>query len=626
MPTGDTRPVPIADHALIGDRRTAALVTRGGSIDWLCLPHFDSHACFCAILGDRWNGRWLIGPAEPAETTRSYVDGTMILQTVHRTAGGAVRVTDVMTTLDGRADVIRRVQGLEGRVRMHHEWIVRFGYGAIVPWIMRAPDDADHGCDTMIRAVAGPDMLILRGPILPEGADLRHVGSFEVAADDDLVFDLAWTPSYRPVPDPLACVSRIEQTREESERWLQRLDYDGPYADDVRRSVLVLRALTDVETGGIVAAPTTSLPEELGGERNWDYRFCWLRDAAYTIESLIMVGLHERATLWRDWLLRAIAGDPADMMIMYRIDGGRDMPERELDHLRGYAGSRPVRIGNAAAGQHQADVLGTVMMALAMMRDAGLGETADSWNLQCALVDDLVVSWDEPDHGLWEVRGPVRRFTHSRVMVWVALDRAVRSVEQYGLPGPVDVWRTTRDEVRRAVLDGGYNAEINAFTQHDETTEMDASLLVMPLMGFIDARDPRFVGTVERIERDLMRDGLLLRYRTASGVDGVAGDEHPFLVCSFWLVAVYALMGRVDDAHALMDRLVGLTNDVGLLSEEYDPAAGLLMGNFPQAFSHLGLVHAAAVLAAVHAGDGPVHPGSAPSPPLSRQGDDATTI
>jgi GH15 family glucan-1,4-alpha-glucosidase len=453
-----------------------------------------------------------------------------------------------------------------------------------------------HGAP-VITAVAGPDRLILRGPRLPHAEDGKHVDEFEVHAGEELTFSTTWVPSHHQLPQPLEFERRIQDTLRISQGWADMCTYDGPYRPAVVRSLLTLRLLTHGGTGGIVAAVTTSLPEEPGGERNWDYRFCWLRDASLTLEALLESGYADEARLWRSWLLRAAAGDPQDLQIMYAVDGGRDLLERTLDHLPGYAGSTPVRIGNGAVLQRQTDVLGEVMIALEMARDVGLDESDDSWSLQRNLVEELARHWDEPDNGLWEIRGPLRRFTHSRVMVWVAFDRAVEAVEKHGLPGPVDEWRALRDKVREEVLEHGYDAKRNTFTQHYETDEVDASLLVMSDVGFIDGDDPRMLGTIAAIEEDLMRDGFLLRYRTQSGVDGLTGDEHPFLACSFWLVEAYALAGRLDDAHALMQRLLALPNDVGLLSEEYDPKGRRFIGNFPQAFSHLTLVGAANQLA-----------------------------
>ena len=585
--------LPIEDYAVLGDTGTAALIGRDGSVDWLCLPRFDSPACFAALVGGPENGRWLLGPVDQAECSRRYVGHSTVLESTYTTSTGTVRVTDVMPVNDGRADLVRRIVGVEGTVRMRHEWLVRFGYGKVRPWVHR--DDA-HGVE-VITAVAGPERLMLRGTRLPEAVDGLHVDEFDVGAGDELTFATTYLPSHRPLPRTLELEERLEETLRTSEEWAAKCAYDGPHREDVLRSLLTLRVLTHSATGGIVAAPTTSLPEDFGGERNWDYRYCWLRDAALTLQSFLACGYLDEARLWRDWLLRAVAGDPADLQIMYAVDGSRDLPERELDHLAGYADSRPVRIGNGAVSQRQSDVLGAVMYALEMGRDLGLPESDDSWALQCALVDDLAEHWQTPDHGLWEIRGPEQHFTHSRVMVWVAFDRAVAACEDHGLPGPVDRWRTVRDEVRAEVLDKGFDAERNTFTQHYDTTAVDAALLMLPAVGFIDGDDPRMLGTIAAIEEELMYDGLLLRYRTETGVDGLSGGEHPFLACSFWLVTAYAMAGLVDKAEALMERLLKIPNDLGLLPEEYDPVRQRFVGNFPQAFSHLTLVGAAIALA-----------------------------
>jgi GH15 family glucan-1,4-alpha-glucosidase len=584
--------LPIEDYAVLGDNGTAALVGRDGSVDWLCLPRFDSPACFAALVGGPENGRWLLGPVERAEASRRYVGHSSVLETTYTTETGTVRVVDVMPVNDGRADLVRRVTGVAGTVRMRHEWLVRFGYGKIRPWVHRA---TSHG-EEVITAVAGPDRLMLRGSRLPEAEDGKHVDEFEVAAVDELTFATTYLASHRQLPHTLGLDYRLEETLRTSEAWAHRCSYDGPHREAVLRSLLTLRVLTHSATGGIVAAPTTSLPEDFGGERNWDYRFCWLRDASLTLQAFLACGYSHEARLWRDWLLRAVAGDPADLQIMYTVDGARDMPERDLDHLAGYADSRPVRVGNGAAGQRQSDVLGAVMAALQMAREVGLEESDDSWAMQVALVDDLADHWQAPDHGLWEIRGPERHFTHSRVMVWVAFDRAVRAVEKHGLPGPVERWRTVRDEVRAEVLERGFNAEHNTFTQHYDTTAVDASLLTLPSVGFIEGDDPRMLGTIAAVEEELLYEGLLLRYRTESGVDGLSGGEHPFLACSFWLVQAYAFAGRHDEARKLMERLLTIPNDLGLLPEEYDPVRQRFVGNYPQAFSHLALVDAAIAL------------------------------
>ncbi|WP_210441229.1 glycoside hydrolase family 15 protein [Nocardioides xinjiangensis] len=585
--------LPIEDYALIGDSGTAALVGRDGSIDWLCLPRFDSPACFAALLGTEEHGRWLLAPAdEVVATSRRYVDGTALLETTFTTRDGEVVLLDLMPTGDGRADVVRRLTCTRGTVRIRHDWVVRTDYGEVRPWVSR---ERVHGNDVVV-AVAGPDKLILRGPRLPRGHRGHHSDEFELAAGDEVTFSTTWVRSWREVPEPLSFDERIEATAAEQQGWTSRAPSTLPYADMVRRSLMTLLLMTHAETGGIVAAPTTSLPEDFGGARNWDYRFCWLRDAALTLESLLGAGYVDEAQRWREWLLRAVAGDPADLQIMYTVDGGRHLPEHELAHLPGYAGSTPVRIGNGAVSQRQNDVLGEVMLALELARRAGLEETRNSWALQRALVDELGDHWDEPDNGLWEIRGPQRHFTHSRVMVWVAFDRAVRAIEEHGLDGPLERWRDLRDRVREEVLDKGFDDERGTFTQHYDTREVDASLLTIPLVGFLPGDDPRVLGTIDAVVADLMRDGLLLRYRTQSGVDGLPGDEHPFLACSFWLVSALAAAGRRDEAAALMDRLCGLANDVGLLSEEYDAAHGRMAGNFPQAFSHLTLVQAALAL------------------------------
>ncbi len=586
----------IEDYAVIGDMETCALVSRNGSVDWLCLPRFDSPSSFTAVLGTPDNGRWLIGPQDQARASRRYVGSSFVLETTHETDSGVVRVTDAMPTGDGRADIVRVVEGVSGTVRMEHEWVVRFGYGKVTPWVSRdvGPGGPD---DRVITAVAGPDMLVLRGDRLPKAADGRHCDVFDVSEGETLTFSTTWLPSHLPVPAAPDIAQAIETSQEQWQEWADRCPYDGPHRGAVIRSLLVLRLLTHRQTGGIVAAPTTSLPEDFGGQRNWDYRYCWLRDASLTLEALLGSGFLEETLLWRRWLIRAVAGDPQDMQIMYAVDGARELPERELDHLEGYAGSKPVRVGNGAVDQRQTDVLGEVMMALALGRDLGLEESPRSWAIQCALVDELAERWDEPDNGLWEIRGPLRHFTHSRVMVWAAFDRAIAGVEDHGLGGPVERWRALRDQVREEVLAKGFDARRNTFTQHYDTDEVDASLLLIPVCGFLPADDPRVLGTIAAVEADLMRDGLLLRYRTQTGVDGLSGDEHPFLACSFWLVQVYALAGMQDKAEALMTRLVGLVNDVGLLAEEYDPANQRMVGNFPQAFSHLTLIGAAHALA-----------------------------
>jgi GH15 family glucan-1,4-alpha-glucosidase len=585
--------LPIEDYALIGDLRTAALVGRNGSIDWLCLPRFDSAACLAGLLGTDENGHWQLCPEGEYESSRRYIGNSGVLETTFTTPTGVVELVDLMPRGDHRADVVRRIRGVSGTVVLRHEWLIRLDYGEIRPWVRRETICGEK----VITAIGGPDKLILRGPRLPVATDHRHNDRFEVGEGDELLFSTTWVPSHVDLEELGDLSDCIDRTVAADEEWAERCPTDVPHPAIVRRSLQTLRLLTHERTGGIVAAPTTSLPEDFGGERNWDYRFCWLRDAGLTLTALVRAGYTEEARLWRTWLLRTVAGDPEDLQIMYAVDGARRLPEATLEHLPGYARSAPVRIGNAAVAQRQSDVLGEVMIALEHTRHAFGASDENSWSLQRTLVNELARTWQRRDHGLWEIRGEPRDFTHSRVMVWAAFDRAVRAVEEYDLPGDVVGWRKTRDAVRTEVLERGYDAARGTFTQHYDTTEVDASLLVLPLVGFIDGDDPRMLGTIRAIEEDLIRDGLVLRYRTQSGVDGLPGDEHPFLACSFWLVSAYALAGRREDARALFDRLVGLVNDVGLLSEEYDAANRRMVGNFPQAFSHLALVVAALDLA-----------------------------
>ena len=581
--------LPIADYALIGDRRTGALVGTNGSIDWLCMPRFDSHGCFSGLLGTDEHGHWQLCPVGDYDVSRRYVDNSAVLETTFTTADGVVVLTDLMPHRGVAAsEVVRRLHGVRGTVRMHHVWRVRFDYGSIVPWVRRRTVLGE----AVITAIAGPDQLVLRGPRLPRADDRSHVDEFDVVEGAVLTFSSTWIPSYTPLETIGERQDRIEATILEGQRWSTRCREDLPNLEVVRRSLITLRMLTDELTGGIVAAVTTSLPEDPGGERNWDYRYCWLRDAALTLDSLIQAGYTEEAELWRRWLLRTVAGDPEDLQIVYAVDGHRRLTELTLPHLPGYADSRPVRIGNGAATQRQLDVVGEVMVALERTRQVREPDP-DAWALQAVLVENLATTWRKKDHGLWEIRGPQRHFTHSQAMVWAAFDRAVRAVEAFDLAGPVDKWRRLRDEVHAEVLEKGYDEKRGTFVQHYDTTEVDAALLVLPAIGFIAGDDPRILGTIAAVEEDLIRDGLVLRYRTQTGIDGLAGDEHPFLACSFWLASAYARAGRIDDARALFDRLCGLVNDVGLLSEEYDGARGVMLGNFPQAFSHLALVRAA---------------------------------
>lgn len=585
--------LPIADYALIGDRSSGALVGRNGSIDWLCLPRFDSPACFAALLGSDDHGHWQLCPVEEYEATRRYLGDSAVLETTFTTATGEVTLTDLMPPGDGRADVVRRITGVRGTVRMRHEWIVRLDYGAITPWVRRQTLHEEQ----VITAIGGPDRLVLRGPRMPHPDDHRHTDEFDVSAGEEVTYSTTWLPSWAPLENVGPPEVALDATVEEAQDWAGQCDESVPHRATVVRSLLTLRLLTDEQTGGIVAAPTTSLPEDPGGERNWDYRYCWLRDAALTISALVRAGYTDEARLWRRWLLRAVAGDPDDLQIMFAVDGARRLTELTLDHLPGYAESRPVRIGNGAALQRQLDVVGEVMIAFEHIRTSTGKAEHNAWELQRTLIDGLARTWQAKDRGLWEIRGPQQHFTHSQAMVWAAFDRAVRAVEEFDLEGNVDRWRELRDRVRGEVLEHGFDAERNTFVQYYGGAEVDASLLVIPQIGLLPGDDPRVLGTIEAVERELMRDGLVLRYRTESGVDGLTGEEHPFLACSFWLVSAYAGAGRLDDATALLDRLCALTNDVGLLSEEYDPAGEQMIGNFPQAFSHLALVHAAFDLA-----------------------------
>jgi GH15 family glucan-1,4-alpha-glucosidase len=581
-------PSPIRDYALLGDCQTAALVARDGSIDWLCLPRFDSGACFAALLGTPEHGRWLLAPAEPVKSVRrAYRDGTMILDTTFETADGAVVVTDCMRLLDGCPRIARIARGVRGRVRMKTEIVIRFDYGSIVPWV-RAGDGG-------ITAIAGPSSLRIDSDVPLRGQDMTTVAEFEVGEGQAASFVLTWYPSHRPAPAPDKAAALVEETEQAWRQWSSKCTYRGPMAETVLRSLVTLKALTHSSTGGIVAAPTTSLPERLGGVRNWDYRYSWLRDATFTLLALLHNGFLDEARDWREWLLRAVAGDPSKLQILYGVDGERRIEETEIPWLPGYAGSRPVRVGNAAIRQRQLDVYGELMDALFQCARYGIPSSPDAWDLRHKVLEFLETSWEEPDDGIWEVRGPQRKFTHSKVMAWVAFDRAVRRVEQRG-GGPLERWRAVRDRIHDDVCREGYDPELRSFVQSYGSKRLDASLLMIPLVGFLPAHDERVVGTVKAIETRLMEDGFVCRYENESSVDGLPPGEGVFLPCSFWLVDNYALMGRQDEAEKLFERLVGLTNDVGLLSEEYDPRTGQLLGNFPQAFTHVALVNSALTL------------------------------
>lgn len=598
-------PRPIEDYAVIGDCRTAALVGVDGSIDWFCAPRFDAASVFGALLGDAEQGRWRLRPADAAATSsRSYATDTFTLITHWVTEDGEVEVTELMprterADTDGahggplrRSDVIRRVRGIRGHVTMQQELRVRFDYAAALPW-MRQVGTADA---PVLLAVAGPDALVVRGPQL-RPHDHRHIGDFTVSAGQTVDVQLAWFPAHLPTPGPLDVDAAIAATASWWRSWVRSCAEPGAYDDVVRRSLLVLRLLSHEETGGIVAAATTSLPEDFGGARNWDYRYVWLRDAALTLEALIHHGFTREAEAWRGWLLRAIAGDPADVQIMYGLAGERRLPEWVVPSLPGYGGSAPVRVGNAASGQYQADIFGEVMIALDTTRHAGADDDGFSWSLQVALLGEAERHLDRPDSGIWEIRGDERHFTHSRAMLWAAFDRAICAVDYDGCTGPVDRWRAIRAELGERIEQGGFDATIGAYVQYEGTTEVDAALLQLAQIGYVAYDDPRMLGTVARIEQTLMRDGLLRRYRTESDVDGVPGDENAFLACSFWLVEQYAHTGRLDDAIALMDRVLAYRTDLDLLAEQADPRTGRQAGNTPQALSHLALVRAADAIA-----------------------------
>ena len=579
----------IEDYALLGDLQTAALVDRGGSVDWLCVPRFDSGACFAALLGGPENGRWLLAPSAPATNTRRYLHDTLVLETTwHAEDGSVARVLDFMPPRGKAPDMVRVVEGVKGSVQMRSELTIRFEYGRIVPWVRQRT----HEENTRV-ALAGPNALCFRTPAPTRGEEFRTISEFAVDEGQRIPFVLTWFPSHEDVPEAIDPEQALADTERFWREWSEQCDCDLPpeWTEIVRRSLIVLKALTYEPTGGIVAAATTSLPEWIGSVRNWDYRYCWLRDATLTLLALLEGNHEEEATAWRRWLLRAIAGDPADIQIMYGVAGERRLTELELPWLDGYEGSKPVRIGNAASEQLQLDVYGEVLDALYQARVRGIGIDPQAWRIQLAMLDHLADAWRQPDEGIWEIRGERRHFTHSKVMAWVAFDRAVRTVEQQRLDGPEDRWRELRDEIHTTVIERGFDAALGSFTQSFGSKELDASLLMLPLVGFLPATDPRIRGTIEAVERDLLQDGLVLRYRTQeAGVDGLPPGEGVFLPCSFWLANCYELLGRHDEALELFERLLGLSNDLGLLSEEYDPQAKRLLGNFPQAFTHLTLV------------------------------------
>jgi GH15 family glucan-1,4-alpha-glucosidase len=585
----------IEDYALVGDTHSCALVSRDGSVDWLCLPRFDSGACFAALLGRPDHGRWRIAPASITASRRQYRPGSLVLETEFDTPDGTVRLTDCMPIRDGEPRLVRVVEGVRGTVTVETELILRFDYGSAVPWLRRL--------DGVQIAVAGPDAVALHSDVELRGESLTTVGSFQVRPGQRICFVLTWFPSHLPPPDRIDAVAALETTDQWWQAWSAQcrpVVGGEAWQDAVVRSCITLKALTYRPTGGIVAAATTSLPEAIGGLRNWDYRYCWIRDATFTLYAMLQSGFDQEAAAWRDWLLRAVAGRPAQMQILYGAAGERRLNEFTVDWLPGYEGSAPVRVGNAAHTQFQLDVYGEVMDTLDVARRIGLAPEPEAWAVQRELMDFLESHWDEPDEGIWEVRGPRRHFTHSKVMAWVAMDRAVRAVTESGLDGPVDRWRTTAEAIHAEVCEKAYDPAQEAFTQSYGAAALDASVLMMPLVGFLPATDPRIKGTVAAIERTLVPNGLVLRYSAgdSADVDGLPPGEGAFLPCSFWLADVYGLSGRLAEGRALFERLRGLANDVGLLSEEYDPVAGRQLGNFPQAFTHLALVNTARNLSA----------------------------
>jgi GH15 family glucan-1,4-alpha-glucosidase len=579
----------IEDYGLIGDLQTAALVGSDGSIDWACFPRFDSGACFAALLGRPEHGRWLVAPRTDSwNSGRRYRPNTLVLETEWETDTGAVRLIDFMPPRGKAPDIVRIVEGLRGEVELTSELIIRFDYGLTVPWVRRVEEDRI--------AVAGPDALCFRTPIEHRGESLRTIADFTVHEGERVPFVLTWYPSNEEPPDAVNADHALEDTVDYWTKWTDQCRYSGKWRDEIVGSLTVLKALTYAPTGGMVASPTTSLPERVGGERNWDYRFCWLRDATLTLLAFINAGFLDEARAWRLWLLRAAAGDPAALQIMYGVAGERRLTEITLDWLPGYEESRPVRAGNAASEQFQLDVYGEVLDAMHQGRVHDLEALAEAWSLQRRLLHFLEDTWKDPDEGIWEVRGPRRHFTHSKVMAWVAFDRGVQAVERFGRAGPVERWREVRSEIHREVLERGFDVELNSFTQSYGSKLLDASLLVIPLVGFLPADDPRMIGTVAAIERELYRDGFVYRYPSdeeAAKVDGLTPGEGAFLPCTFWLADNFALQGRLDEAEELFERLLALRSDLGLLAEEWDPATSRQLGNFPQAFTHVALVNTA---------------------------------
>jgi GH15 family glucan-1,4-alpha-glucosidase len=576
----------IEDYALIGDLQTCALIGRNGSIDWLCAPRFDSPACFAALLGTRDSGRWQIAPAGHVRSVnRRYRDDTLILETDFECDGGRVRIVDFMPVRSEAVDLVRIVEGLEGKVSMRMDLVIRFDYGSIVPWL--------RSIEGGVHAIAGPDTLYCLSEVPMRSEGMATVAEFEVERGRTIAFDMIWAKTYGPDVSPEDPHHRLAATEKYWKDWSARSTYDGPWRAAVMRSLITLKALTYSPTGGLVAAPTSSLPERIGGIRNWDYRYCWLRDATFSLYALHVGGYTEEALAWREWLVNSVAGKPANLQIVYGVAGERRLTEIDLPWLPGYENSNPVRIGNAAHLQFQLDVYGEVVDALHLTRRLGLPPSEDAWRVQCAVMKFLEEAWKRPDGGIWEVRGDPRHFTHSKVMAWVAFDRAIDAVENYGMEGPVGEWRHTREAIRADVLRRGFDSDLNSFVRSYDSRAVDASLLMLPLLGFVKANDPRMTGTVDRIRGDLQVHGLLARYRTGPEQDGLEAGEGAFLICSFWLADVLALQQRHDEAIELFEHLLSLRNDVGLLAEEYDPRARRQLGNFPQAYSHVGLINTA---------------------------------
>ncbi len=579
----------IEDYAMIGDLRTAALVGRNGSIDWFCAPRFDSAAAFAALLGDNDNGHWQISPADGSISgTRRYRDGTLILETDFETSEGSVRVIDCMPTNDDQTSIVRVVRGLSGTVSMRMEMVIRLDYGATIPWV--------ENRHTGLVAIAGPDALYLRTPAETRGERYTTVAEFAVREGERVPFTLSWHPSYQPEPAAVDPIWAVRTTEQWWRTWSGKCAYKSEWRAEVINSLVVLKALTYEPTGAVVAAPTTSLPEAIGGERNWDYRYCWLRDSALTVDALVDSGYLEEALAFRNYMTRAVAGHPSQVSVLYGLAGERQVPEREIDSLAGYEGSKPVRVGNAAAGQFQLDVYGEILDAAHRAREIAGAIDPRGWRGQMSLVGFVEGVWRDPDEGIWEVRGPRRHFTHSKVMAWVALDRAVRTVENFGAEGPVDRWREARDVIHADVLEHGYDPERNTFTQYYGSEELDAATLLIGAVGFLPGDDPRVIGTIEAIKAELTPDGFVRRYSTDPGehnVDGLGGVEGAFLPCTFWLADALMLAGREDEGREVFERALSVGNDLGLFSEEYDPKAKRLLGNFPQAFTHLALINTA---------------------------------